>query len=51
MVRGKRVKAAEDETLWHRRLGHPRYGVLGFLPFVSDVQNKSDKFGGCDNCF
>ena len=51
VARGLRVKAAEDKTLWHRRLGHPSFGVLGFLPFVSGVQNNSDKFGGCEICF
>lgn len=49
--RGLRVKAAEDKALWHRRLGHPSFGVLGFLPFLSGVSNNSDKFGGCDICF
>ena len=52
MARGLRVKAAEDKkTLWHRRLGHPSLGVLGFLPFVSSVLDNSDKSGGCRICF
>ena len=51
IARGLRVKAAEDKTLWHRRLGHPSFGVLAFLPFVSGVLEKSDKFGGCEICF
>ena len=49
--RGLRVKGAEDKALWHRRLGHPSFGVLSCLPFVSCVSNHSDKFGGCDICF
>ena len=49
--RGLSVKAAEDKDLWHRRLGHPSFGVLSFLPFLSGVSNNSDKFGGCDICF
>ena len=49
--RGLRVKGAEDKALWHRRLGHPSFGVLSHLPFVSGVSNHSDKFGGCDICF
>ncbi|XP_013617421.1 PREDICTED: uncharacterized protein LOC106323923 [Brassica oleracea var. oleracea] len=51
IARGHRVKAAEDKNLWHRRLGHPAFGVLGHLPFVSGVLNNSDKFGGCEICF
>ena len=51
MARGYRVKAAEDKTLWHRRLGHPAFGVLGSLPFVSGVLENKEKFGGCDICF
>ena len=31
--------------------GHPAYGVLGFLPFVSGVKDVLNKFGGCDICF
>ena len=49
--RGLRVKGAEDKALWHHRLGHPSFGVLSCLPFVSCVSNHSDKFGGCDICF
>lgn len=48
ITRGHIVKAAEDQALWHRRLGHPSYGVLGFLSFISGVKNVSDKFEGCD---
>ena len=51
MARGYKVKAAEDKTLWHRRLGHPAFGVLGHLPFVSGVLENKEKFGGCDICF
>ena len=51
MARGYRVKAAEDKTLWHRRLGHSAFGFLGSLPFVSGVLENKEKFGGCDICF
>ena len=51
LARGHRVKAAEDKTLWHRRLGHPAFGVLGHLPFVSGVLDNKENFGGCDICF
>ena len=49
--RGHRVKASEDQAVWHRRLGHPAYGVLSFLPFISGVKDVPNKFGGCDICF
>ena len=51
VTRGHRVKASEDQTLWHRRLGHPAFGVLSYLPFISGVKDVPNKFGGCDICF
>ena len=50
-ARSHRVRAAEDQALWHRRLGHLAYGVLGFLPFIVGVKNIHEKFGGCEVCF
>ena len=51
VTRGHRVKASGDQTLWHRRMGHPAFGVLSYLPFISGVKDVSTKFGGCDICF
>ena len=51
MARGHKIKAAEDKTLWHRRLGHLAFGVLGNMHFVSGVLDNKEKFGGCDICF
>ena len=51
VVRSNRVRAAEDHALWHRRLGHPAYGVLEFLPFIVGVKHIPEKFGGCEVCF
>ena len=51
VMRGHRVKASEDQIVWHRRLGHPAYGVLNFLSFVSGVKDVPNKFDGCDISF
>lgn len=51
LTKGHRVQSVEDESLWHRRSGHPSHGVLGILPFSDGVKNVSEKFGVCDIFF
>lgn len=51
ITRGYRVKATEDQSSWHHRLGHSAYGVLRFLYFITSVNHILDKFGRCDIFF
>ncbi|XP_019086715.1 PREDICTED: uncharacterized protein LOC109127039 [Camelina sativa] len=36
-ARVHKAQVVEDKTLWHRRLGHPSFQVLSFLPLVFGV--------------
>lgn len=51
IVKANKSKVSEDQFLWHRRLGHPSFSTLSYLPFLSGFKNVSEKFGGCDICF
>lgn len=47
-VRVNRVGAVSDQTLWHKRLGHPSFSVFSSLPF--DISNSSNP-SPCDVCY
>ncbi|KAL1217695.1 Retrovirus-related Pol polyprotein from transposon RE1 [Cardamine amara subsp. amara] len=49
-VRVNKVKAQFDSVLWHRRLGHPSFSVLGDLSFSGCVSNLATP-SPCDVCF
>ena len=47
VARANRADGAEDQLLWHRRLGHPAFSVFST---ISGVKNK-DCSSHCDVCF
>ena len=52
-VRGAQANRADgsgDRLLWHKRLGHPAFGVFDSLHELSGVMNKASS-SPCDVCF
>lgn len=48
-VRAYKVNAVADQSLWHRRLGHPAFSIFSYLPFVGVLNSSSPN--PCDVCF